>query len=244
MCPGTQGPRSDPAVALALGRMGIREDQRLRTRRGILLASAAEFEVRGYEGTTYASVAARAGVAKSLVSYHFTSKSELVGALVAIAQDEGFFSATPIDPTAPLDELALSSVHVAVQEETNVIARAVMRLQREATVVPVRIPAPFAGWAARCEDALARAVRLGQVPAVDVPFESAMLVAQFAGIREIASTLGQHERFVERTTIGTLDRFRAMEAVEPAFRSAVASAVAAMRSAEVAGADRVADRYR
>ncbi|PZE76186.1 MULTISPECIES: TetR/AcrR family transcriptional regulator [unclassified Curtobacterium] len=224
--------------------MGIREDQRRRTRWTILLAAAAEFEERGYEATSYASVAARADVAKSLVSYHFASKTDLVDDLFAIAYENGVFAAAPVDLDAPLDELARSTVHVAIQEESNVIARAAMRLQREAPLIPTRMPPPYLGWVGRCRNALTRAIALGQLPAcIDVPFEARMLVAQFAGVREVTTALGDHEGFAASAAVGTLDRFATMGASADALLRAAGRSASAIREAGLTGADRVASRY-
>ena len=119
-----------------------------------------------------------------------------------------------------------------------------MRLQREAVLIPTHMPPPYAGWIGRCRGALTRAVALGQVPdSTDVPFESRMLVAQYAGVREIATALNDHDGYVERTTIGTLDRFRAMGASEDAVAHAAARAATAIRETGLAGADRIGRRY-
>jgi AcrR family transcriptional regulator len=223
--------------------MGIREDQRLRTRRAILVAAAAEFEARGYQATSYASVAHRAGVAKSLVSYHFAAKTDIVDAVFDVAFRNGVFSATAVDEASPLGELADSTVSVATEERSNPIARAALRLQREAYLIDAEIPPPYVGWIGRCESALARAVALGHVRAdLDVAFEAHVLVAQYVGLRDLATALGQYEDLVCRTVVGTLDRCVAMGATPAAMVEATERSVAGMRAADGPGVERVAER--
>lgn len=224
--------------------MGIRADQRRRTRHAILEAAAGEFEERGYQATSYASVAARAGLAKSLVSYHFASKNDLVLAMFAESfSPQGLFPLPPTDEIAPLDDLAESTVAAASSEETSVIARAALRLQREAYLIDVKLPAPFVGWTARCTERIGLAVRLGHVRQdVDVDFEAHLLVAQYIGIRDLAAASHDYDRLMERTAIGSLDRFVAMGATPAALTAATERAVQAMRVAGGRGVERVEAR--
>src|SRR5580693_7433483 len=54
-----------------------------RARRGQIVECAIELIAeRGYGDTSIAKIAERAGIAKSVVLYHFVSKEELVGAVV------------------------------------------------------------------------------------------------------------------------------------------------------------------
>ena len=52
------------------------------TRQGLLSAAAALFAERGFDGVTTAAVAARAGVNKALISYHFGGKRGLYQAIL------------------------------------------------------------------------------------------------------------------------------------------------------------------
>jgi AcrR family transcriptional regulator len=224
--------------------MGIRADQRRRTRHAILEAAAAEFEERGYQATSYASVAARAGLAKSLVSYHFGSKNDLVRAMFEESfSPQGMFPLPPTDVIAPLDDLAESTVAAASSEQTSVIVRAALRLRREAYLIDVRVPPPFVGWTARCVDRISLAARLGHIRHdVDVEFEAHLLVAQYIGIRDLAAASHDYERLMERTAIGSLDRFVAMGATPAALAAATQRAAHAMRVADALGVERVEAR--
>ncbi|WP_066522704.1 TetR/AcrR family transcriptional regulator [Curtobacterium ammoniigenes] len=224
--------------------MGVREDQRRRTRHAILLAAAHEFERDGYESTSYQAIAARAGVMKSLVSYHFPSKNDFVRAMFDAAFREQRYPSPSMPPLPPLDDLAFTTVHSAAQEQRNPIVRAAIRLQRESDRIPdVAIPKPFVLWLHRCERMIGVAATRGEVPVhVDVLFEAQLLVAQYVGLRDLAAAAGSYDTFVEQTAIGTLDRFAAMGATHDALRSATHRTVAEMTGLHSAGVSRVAAR--
>jgi len=224
--------------------MGIREEQRRRTRDSILVAAATEFDVRGYQATTYSSIAARAGVAKSLVSYHFASKTDIVQAIMDVSfTQEGVFAAPPDLDQAPFDELALSTVYVALQEQSDPIGRAVLRLEREAYLIDIELPTPYIGWVQRCADTLERAVRVGDAPAdIDVWFEAQLMVAGFVGLRELAESARHYEGFTARAVTNALDRYRSLGATPAALTSATERAVAAMREADCDDIERIAAR--
>jgi len=65
---------SDPATSEA---PSSRERQRLQTRSLILSAAIDRFARSGFEATSLAEVAERAGVKKALVQYHFSTKQQL-----------------------------------------------------------------------------------------------------------------------------------------------------------------------
>jgi AcrR family transcriptional regulator len=224
--------------------MGTREEQRIRTREQILVAAAIEFQHRGYLATSYAAIAQRAGVAKSLVSYHFASKNDFVRAMFHAAFRENMYPAPIHEPMPPLDDLAKSTVDAAGQEQNDPIVRAALRLQREASViVDVELPAPFIRWIARCEMLFGQAVENGDVRAdLDVPFESRLLVAQYIGIRDLAAAADNYDGLMEQTVIGSLDRFIAAGASADAMRSATERAIRTMRSWNGLGIERVEQR--
>lgn len=72
-------PPADPSPARGGG------DLTERSRERILRAALEEFAIRGFDGTTTASIARQAGVTQPLVHYHFTSKLALWQAAVRMA---------------------------------------------------------------------------------------------------------------------------------------------------------------
>lgn len=195
--------------------MGVREDRRRRTVESIVAAAGLEFAERGYEGASYQSIADRAGIAKSLVSYHFATKTDLVAAIFASAYPDGNFANTPALPDEPLVELAVSTVLVASRMRLDPIARAGLRLQRDRDRIDAPLPRPYIGWVERSARSFRQAIAIGQLPAgVDADLEARMLVGQYVGLRDLADALDERESFIPRAITGTLDRFRAMGAAE------------------------------
>jgi AcrR family transcriptional regulator len=209
--------------------MGVRADRRRRTVNTIVAAAGLEFAERGYEGASYQSIADRAGLAKSLVSYHFATKTDLVAAIFASAYPAGNFANTPAVPDEPLVELAVSTVLVAARMRLDPIARAGLRLQRDRDLIDAPVPPPYIGWVKRSAESIRKAAAIGQLPAgVDPESEARLLVGQYIGLRELADTLDERERFIPRAITGTLDRFRAMGAAEATISLARERAFAAI----------------
>src|SRR5919204_5147604 len=73
-----------------------------RTRTALLAAARAVLEERGFPQLTMAAVAERAGVTRRAVYLHFTSRSDLVGALFEyVAETEGLAAAVQPVRAAP-----------------------------------------------------------------------------------------------------------------------------------------------
>lgn len=178
--------------------MGIREEQRAATVARILEAAGAEFEDRGYEATSYGSIATRAGVAKSLVSYHFATKAEIAARVVAEAFPQGTFFGTEPSPDGPLADIVHSTAYVARQFATNPLARASLRIVNEHKLSDPNAPRAYVGWVARISDNLRRAAALGQITiGVDTHREATVLVGLFVGLRYVTDTLDERERFTD-----------------------------------------------
>src|SRR5437868_2155366 len=84
-----------------------------RTRQALLDAALAEFSEKGLAGARVADIAARAGVNKQLISYHFDGKAGLHRALVErwLAHEEEF-----ADPALPLGDLVARYVRDTLRE--------------------------------------------------------------------------------------------------------------------------------
>lgn len=79
-----------------------RAEQKARTRAKVLEAARSSFEALGYEGTTIATVAERAGVSVGTVMGHFPDKSALVAAAFHDAIEEVVQEALQTMPEGPL----------------------------------------------------------------------------------------------------------------------------------------------
>lgn len=84
-----------------------------RTRQALLDAALVEFSEKGLAGARVSAIAARAGVNKQLISYHFDGKQGLYDALVArwLEREQEF-----ADPALPLAELVGRYVRATVEE--------------------------------------------------------------------------------------------------------------------------------
>ncbi|MDN3353454.1 TetR/AcrR family transcriptional regulator [Actinomadura sp. DC4] len=71
----------------------VNQEMREQSQQRILEAALMAFAERGYEGTTIAQIAERAGVARGLVSYYFPAKEQLLQALLGQAL-AGFLALT------------------------------------------------------------------------------------------------------------------------------------------------------
>lgn len=83
------------------------EEMRERSRRRILAAALEVFAERGYAGATIAQIAARAEVARGLVTYYFVSKEGLLEALLSEALLAMYEAVAPAEhETTPDERLA------------------------------------------------------------------------------------------------------------------------------------------
>lgn len=173
-----------------------------------------EFEELGYTGASFGSIADRAGISKSLLSYYFPAKTDLADAVFARAFTDGVFMAAGTSGSlSPLDDLVRSVESVARALVDDQVARVAIRLQSEGELIGMSLPTPFVGWIQRVKEYLGRAVELGQLPAcVDVDGEAVLLVATFVGLRDITGLLGDRSQLVSLAVAGTTGQLRGMGA--------------------------------
>ncbi|MFE2867173.1 TetR/AcrR family transcriptional regulator [Embleya sp. NPDC059259] len=80
------------------------EEMRERSRRRILDAALVVFAERGYTGATISQIAARAEVARGLVTYYFATKDELLEALLSEALQTMYGATAPPPGERTADE--------------------------------------------------------------------------------------------------------------------------------------------
>lgn len=181
----------------------------------ILLAAAQEFEQRGFTGASFAGVAARANVSKSLVAYHFPTKARMAEAVLACLSPDDVFPAFESAPGNPLDALLEAARNVAHAMEINPYLRAVLRLQTERDVIDADLPVPHVTWIRRVEDALWAARDRGLIPkSTEVHDQAILLVGQYVGVKEVIAVLGNSADLPHLLVSATADRLRAMGATE------------------------------
>ncbi|GAA3566331.1 hypothetical protein GCM10022222_57740 [Amycolatopsis ultiminotia] len=84
---------------------GLREEKKRRTRQALIEAALTLFDEDGYDATTVAGIAARAGVSPATFFNYFVTKEEVVFADQPVYDevlDEVFATAEPAEPVADL----------------------------------------------------------------------------------------------------------------------------------------------
>lgn len=159
----------------------------VRTRAAILQAASDLFTEEGFEATSVATVAKRAGVGISSIYLHFPSKSALVDELIGAAVErhaEAFAHArAEASPDARL--LALGSAYLAFAEDEPAAARAIALSGSEpATVEGARAREFLEGLVDDVELSVRGLVADGRLPASALHGAVALVLAAILGIAE------------------------------------------------------------
>ncbi|MFH9611341.1 TetR family transcriptional regulator [Streptomyces sp. NPDC017448] len=153
----------------------VRQKRAVRTRAAVVRTTAAEIDLKGYDGTSLSSVSKTAGMSMGALTYHFPSKNDLADAvwqagqsLLAEAVDR--VAANPAPPLLRVIELSLVIADLMENETT---VRAAVRLSWEA-----RSPYPWTDcWLPEVRRLLDEAHRMGQLDQ-DSPVEDLAVLVQ------------------------------------------------------------------
>lgn len=181
--------------------MTLREEQKQKSRGTILRIAAEEFDQRGYAAVAMSEVAARAGLTKGSVYFHFSSKAELAEAVVEtyFARWSELRSEVEKRDLNGLEAIRWMSLRVAEAYQADPGVRAPLRLMREADVIGVDLPTPFVGWIEATREHLLEAQRDGQLhPDLSIDAAAWQLVAAFFGAQEISHQLTGSKDLTER----------------------------------------------
>ncbi|HEV2640189.1 MAG TPA: ScbR family autoregulator-binding transcription factor [Actinocrinis sp.] len=172
------------------------------TRSRILTAAAEVFEEQGYTASPLTVIMSRAGVTKGALYFHFSSKQELARAVVA---EQRSWSETEVPQENPLQTLIDTSHDFARALQSDVVARAGVRIAIEHGVFTSPDPAPYRQWVGTTGDMLAQAQRNGDIrPCVDTGCMAEYIVATFTGIQVVSQVL--HDRSNLRDQLSTMWR--------------------------------------
>ncbi|GAB3807158.1 hypothetical protein GCM10028798_31140 [Humibacter antri] len=172
----------------------------METRETLLLAAAQEFDEHGYAAATLQGIADRLGKTKGALGYHFPSKGSMALSIVERFYTDlpGVVEAYSAGGSMDVRSLVAMSLGVAGQFRDDVMVRAAVRLQRDADIVDVELPAPYANWTALTEAALRDAESKGQlVKGLDVASTARVLVAGFFGTQQVATALGHRAELTD-----------------------------------------------
>lgn len=178
-----------------------REEQRIQTRANLLRVAAEEFDKRGYADVSLSDIAAKQGVTKGTVYFHFTSKAALASAVV-----DSYFGMweTLLNEMKQRDfrgiyALRWLSAEVAQNYRDDPGVRAPLRLMRESNVIGIELPTPFLPWIETVEKHLTEAQSMGELrPAINIKSTAWQVVAGFFGAQEISHQLKERTEMVER----------------------------------------------
>ncbi|WP_158609704.1 ScbR family autoregulator-binding transcription factor [Cellulomonas triticagri] len=163
----------------------VQQARAVATRRAIVEAASAEFIEHGFAGASIADIAARAGVTKGSMYFHFKSKDLLAQAVIerqreANAELQSRFAGTDLSALAVL----VSMVRVLGElMRQDVVVLAAMRLAVEVPSGDDRGPT-YDAWGAPTREVIVQAVAQGDLrETVDPDVLSRFLVAAFTGLQ-------------------------------------------------------------
>jgi AcrR family transcriptional regulator len=171
---------------------GTRQQRAVATRAAILDAAAGEFDERGYLGTSMDAVAERAGLTKGALYFHFTSKADLAGAVIARQHEVSrrYGEAAAARGTTPLEVLMWMSQGLASQMIHETVVSAGIRLSTEAATADVARQDPYADWIAVVTDLVRQGIDAGEVdPAWDPELVGRVVIPAYTGVQTVSDVL-------------------------------------------------------
>ncbi|MFS2031201.1 MULTISPECIES: ScbR family autoregulator-binding transcription factor [unclassified Curtobacterium] len=171
---------------------GTRQQRAVATRAAILDAAAGEFDDRGYLGTSMDAVAERAGLTKGALYFHFTSKADLAGAVIARQHEVSrrYGEAAAARGTTPLEVLMWMSQGLASQMIHETVVSAGIRLSTEAATADVARQDPYADWIAVVTDLVRQGIDAGEVdPAWDPELVGRVVIPAYTGVQTVSDVL-------------------------------------------------------
>ncbi|MCY1693463.1 ScbR family autoregulator-binding transcription factor [Curtobacterium sp. SL109] len=171
------------------------------TRAAIVAGAALEFDHRGYVGTSMDAVAERAGVTKGALYFHFTSKADLAGAVIAEqhAISRRYGEAAFAKASSPLETLMWMSQGLATQMVSEVMVSAGIRLSTEAATTDVARAAPYTDWMSVTADLVRAGIADGQVQDTwDPELLGRVVIPAYTGVQTVSDVLAGRRDLFER----------------------------------------------
>lgn len=173
----------------------------------ILEAAVQEFDEAEYVAASINKIAQRAGISKSLVSYHFPNKAYLATTIVNLAYPSGVFMGMERQASDPLDALVEAVEHVATSVAHHQLARVAIKLHHRRELRGDGSPAKYSGWLARISDYPKEAQQIELIAHdTDVPSQARLVIAGVVGLISMASGSGDYFTLVDDTIDLTRDR--------------------------------------
>jgi len=173
-----------------------RQQRAVATRAAIIDAAAG-----GYVGASMDAVAERAGLTKGALYFHFTSKADLAGAVIARQHEvsRAYGEAAAARGTTPLEVLMWMSQGLASQMVHEVVVSAGIRLSTEAATADVARQDPYTDWIAVVTDLVRRGIDAGEVdPAWDPELVGRVVIPAYTGVQTVSDVLADRTDLYER----------------------------------------------
>lgn len=163
------------------------QDRAVDTREKVLAAAAQVFNLRGYVGAGMAEIILGTGMTRGAVYYHFSAKAELAKALIEQQHSTwpAITNSVEHDGLQGLDAIHRLLERLNRQMQEDVLARAAIKLAREADRIEDDTPSPFDDWCDYIGYRLRQAQLLGQMRAeLDPVTYAGVIVGMFLGVHE------------------------------------------------------------
>ncbi|WP_439693087.1 ScbR family autoregulator-binding transcription factor [Curtobacterium sp. SP.BCo] len=180
---------------------GTRQQRAVATRAAIVEAAAGEFDVRGYLGTSVDGVAERAGLTKGAVYFHFASKADLAGAVIARQHEvsRAYGEAAAARGSTPLEVMMWMSQGLATQMIHEVVVSAGIRLSTEAATADVARQDPYTDWMQVTAELMRQGIAAGEVdPAWDPELIGRVVIPAYTGVQTVSDVLAGRDDLYER----------------------------------------------
>jgi AcrR family transcriptional regulator len=178
-----------------------RQQRAVATRAAIIEAAAGEFDERGYTGASMDAVAERAGLTKGALYFHFTSKADLAGAVIARQHEVSrrYSEAAAARGASPLEVLMWISQGLASQMIHEVVVSAGIRLSTEAATSDVARQDPYADWISVVTELVRAGVDAGEVdPAWDPALVGRVAIPAYTGVQTVSDVLADRADLYDR----------------------------------------------
>ncbi|WJY01140.1 ScbR family autoregulator-binding transcription factor [Curtobacterium sp. SP.BCp] len=178
-----------------------RQRRAVATRAAIIEGAAREFDERGYVGASMDGVAERAGVTKGALYFHFASKADLAGAVVARQHEvsRAYAEVAHARGRTPLESMMWMSQGLAVQMTTEVVVSAGIRLSTEPAGNGIARQDPYTDWMRVTADIFREAIAAGEVDdRWDPALIGRVVSPAYTGVQAVSDVLADRADLFER----------------------------------------------
>lgn len=178
-----------------------RQQRAVATRAAIIQGAAQEFDEHGYVGASMDAVAERAGVTKGALYFHFGSKGDLAGAVIAEQHEVSrrYGEAAFARSTSPLESMMWMSQGLATQMVSEVVVSAGIRLSTEAATAEVARQDPYTDWMAVATELMRQGIAADEVDDTwDPEMLGRVIIPAYTGVQTVSDVLTDRGDLFER----------------------------------------------